>query len=119
MFEPARASDRWMLLYLTARSARRCEFLTSSLYISVWVVGMVIIMKRFKRRFENHKSSTVSCEPLSPTLSPRAGKGSRTRLPSPSLPAGRDLGRGKLVPHVGFNLLIVALIAVLLGACKP
>src|SRR5258708_20805019 len=80
---------------------------------------MVIIMKRFNRRFENHKSSTVSGEPLSPTLSPRAGKGSRMRVPSPSLPAGRDLGRGKLVPHVGFNLLIVALIAVLLGACKP
>ncbi len=33
--------------------------------------------------------------PLSPALSPHAGKGSQTRLPSPSLPAGRDLGWGK------------------------
>ena len=44
--------------------------------------------------------------PLSPTLSPQAGKGSQTRLTSPSLLAGRDLGRGKL------NIQIVVMIVV-------
>src|SRR5260221_2005213 len=41
------------------------------------------------------RSAIESDEPLSPTLSPHAGKGSQTCITSPSLRAGRDLGRGK------------------------
>ncbi len=57
--------------------------------------------------------SVKTDEPLSPTLSPHAGKGSQTRITSPSLRAGRDLGRGKLniqlavVIFVALALLII------------
>src|SRR5258708_24659386 len=50
--------------------------------------------------FENYLNSVDSDDPLSPTLSPQAGKGSQTRLPSPSLPAGRDLGWGNFLSQI-------------------
>src|SRR5258708_34185270 len=49
-----------------------------------------------KRRIENYLNRVDSDIPLSPALSPHAGKGSQTRLPSPSLRAGGDLGWGKV-----------------------
>src|SRR5258708_11879228 len=52
-----------------------------------------VIRKRL--RFMVNAPSICYEEPLSPTLSPRAGKGSQTHLQSPSLRAGRDLGWGK------------------------
>src|SRR5260221_3451848 len=45
--------------------------------------------------FGKDKKGIDGNQPLSPTLSPPAGKGSQTRLSSPSLRAGRDLGWGK------------------------
>src|SRR5260221_11969049 len=52
-----------------------------------------VIRKRL--RFMVNAPSICYEEPLSPALSPRAGKGSQTHLQSPSLHAGRDLGWGK------------------------
>ena len=52
-------------------------------------------------------------EPLSPALSPRAGKGSQTRVPSPSLLAGRDLGWGKTVSKAESSRRLLSAIALL------
>src|SRR5258708_29576372 len=65
--------------------------------------------------FENYLNSVDSDLPLSPALSPHAGKGSQTRLPSPSLPAGRDLGWGKVFIYLAPRWWLVAGVLVIVG----